>query len=249
MNILRKAMAREVAELKPVLDRVYASIVRFQQNRTPANEERMREAMQPAIERLMDFRPLLPPYKGSVFHLLEDRWRELPAHDLIMLFDHCVSIMHVRLERKRSSWETQQPWTAELRRLLDSYRDAPAVGPVHGEFLCSGIAASSGRATGSARVMRDPDSLDLVQPGEILVCRFTLPDVVPFFCRIRALVTDEGGALSHAAIMAREAGVPAVTGCHNATQVICTGDAIQVDGDLGIVMTASAADVADSRRQ
>lgn len=237
MNILRKMMAREVEELKPVLDRVYGAILRFQRNRTGENEREMRAAMEPAIARLMQFRPLLPAYKQSDFTLLEERWRSLSAHDLIMLFDHCVSIMHVRLERKRSSWEGQQPWTAELRRLLDSYREAPETGPIQGEFLCSGIAASSGRATGVARVVRTRDGMDGLTPGEILVCRFTLPEVVPYFERISALVTDEGGALSHAAIMAREAGLPAVTGCGNATQVIRTGDLVQVDGDLGIVTT------------
>lgn len=80
--------------------------------------------------------------------------------------------------------------------------------------------------------------MDSLIDGEILVCRFTLPDVVAYFSRIRGLVTDEGGALSHAAIMAREWSLPAVTGCRNATEVIRTGDVVQVDGDLGLVMTA-----------
>lgn len=235
MNILRKAMVREIEDLKPVLDAVYHAILRFQRDRSSANEERMRAAMEPAVERLMRFRPLLPVYKQSDFNLLEDAWRNLSAHDLIMLFDHCVSIMHVRLERKRSQWEAQQPWTAGLLQLLDRYRDAPAVGPVEGEFLCSGIPASGGRATGSARVAVNRAEFDALQPGEILVCRFTLPEVVPYFSRIRALVTDEGGTLSHAAIMARETGIPAVTGCGDATQVIQTGDSIEVDGDLGVV--------------
>ena len=139
------------------------------------------------------------------------------------------------LQRQR-----QQPWSVEMLRLLDSYRDAPAVSPVEGEFLCSGIAASGGRATGVARVVRADESLDALQSGEILVCRFTLPELVPYFRRIRALVTDEGGAVSHAAIMAREMGLPAVTGCRNATVVIQTGDSIVVDGDLGLVMSAAA---------
>jgi phosphohistidine swiveling domain-containing protein len=238
MNILRKAMSREVEDLKPVLDAVYHAILRFQQNRSPANEERMRAAVQPAVERLMQFRPLLPAYKQSDFNLLEDAWRDLSAHDLIMLFDHCVSIMHVRLERKRSQWEAQQPWTAELLQLLDRYRNAPAAGPVEGEFLCSGIPASGRRVTGMARVVVNRAGFDALQPGEILVCRFTLPDMVQYFTHIRALVTDEGGALSHAAIMARETGIPAVTGCGNATSMIRTGDCIQVDGDLGVVAAA-----------
>lgn len=232
-------MAREVEALKPVLDQVYGAILRFQRNRTPDNESAMRAVMWPAIERLMDFRPLLPAYKQRDFTLLEERWRELSAHDLIMLFDHCVSIMHVRLERRRSSWEAQQPWTAELRRLLDSYRDAPEVGPIQGDFLCSGIAASGGRASGIAHVVHNRTGFDAVQPGEILVCRFALPDVVPYLKRTAALVTDEGGALSHAAIMAREEGLPAVTGCGNATDVIQMGDPIQVDGDFGLVMSVA----------
>lgn len=232
-------MAAEVAELKPVLDEVYTAVLRYQRDRTPANEERLRTTMEPAIERLMLFRPLLPPYKQRDFTALEESWRQLPAHDLIMLFDHCVGIMHVRLERRRSSWEAQQPWTVEMLRILDSYRDAPALIPVEGEYLCSGIAASGGRAMGIARLIRERAELDSLRPGEILVCRFTLPDLVSYFRRISALVTDEGGALSHAAILAREMGVPAVTGCGNATTVIKTGDTIQVDGDLGLVMAAS----------
>lgn len=236
MNILRKAMAREVEELKPVLDRVYAAILGFQTERTPENEAAMRAAMEPAIARLMAFRPLLPDYKQREFTALEERWRELSAHDLIMLFDHCVSIMHVRLERKRSQWEAHQPWTAEMLRLLDSYRDAPDAVPLSGEYACSGIAASGGRVSGIARVAVRDAELENLRPGEILVCRFTRPEVARYFAEIRALVTDEGGALSHAAILAREAHVPAVTGCGNATQVLHTGDAIEVDGDLGIVM-------------
>jgi phosphohistidine swiveling domain-containing protein len=238
MNVLRKAMAREVEELKPFLDAVYNAILRFQRSRTSEDDSRMRAAMAPAIERLMQFRQLLPAYKQSDFNLLEETWHELSAHDLIMLFDHCVSIMHVRLERKRSQWEEQQPWTATLLQLFDRYRDAPATGPIEGEFLCSGISASGGRATGIARVAENRAGFDALEPGEILVCRFTLPEIAPYFERTRALVTDEGGALSHAAIMAREVGIPAVTGCGDATSVIRTGDIIQVDGDLGVVAAA-----------
>lgn len=229
-------MAQEVAQLKPELDEVYAAILRYQRDWTPANEDRMRMAMDPAIGQLMLFRPLLPSYKQSDFNLLEYTWHTLSAHDLIMLFDHCVSIMHVRLERKKSALEAQQPWSADLKHLLDTYREAPDGEPIEGDFLCSGIAASGGRVTGIARVVPEPDGLDALLPGEILVTPFTRPELVPYFRQIRALVTDEGGTVSHAAIMAREFGLPAVTGCRDATSVIRTGDIIQVDGDLGLVM-------------
>ncbi len=175
---------------------------------TRANDDRMRMAMDPAIGRLMLFRPLLPSCKQSDFNLLEDSWRTLSTHDLIMLFDHCVSIMHVRLGRKKSALEAQQPWSADLKHLLDTYREAPDGEPIEGDFLCSGIAASGGRVTGIARVVPEPDGLDALLPGEILVTRFTRPELVPYFRQIRALVTDEGGTVSHAAIMAREFGLP-----------------------------------------
>ncbi len=235
MNVLRKAMAKEVVELKPVLDTVYGSILRFQRDRTIVNEHRMREAMEPAIDRLMNFRSLLPSYKQADFAALNENWQQLSAHDLIMLFDHCVSGMHVELERKRSASEAQQPWTRELIGLLDGYRAAGAVVAMPGEFLCSGIAASGGRAQGTARVVRESGSFDSLKEGEILVCRFTLPELVRYFTRLAALVTDEGGALSHAAILAREHHLPAVTGCGDATTVIKTGDSINVDGDFGLV--------------
>jgi phosphohistidine swiveling domain-containing protein len=240
MNVLRKAMGREIEQLKPLLDRVYAAIVRYQRDRRPEHEIALRDAMAPAVEHLMLFRPLLPAYKDSEFRLLRDTWRTLPAGELIMLFDHCVHIMHVRLERQRSDWEQRQPWTAELRRLLDSYRDAPAIGPVEGEFLCSGIAASGGRITAPAFVRAETPRLDDIPAGVALVCRFAVPDLVPALPRLAALVTDEGGTLSHTAIMAREAGVPAVTGCGDATSVIADGAMIQVDGDLGLVMDITA---------
>ena len=247
MNILRKAMAAEVEALKPLLTDAYGTILRFQRARTAENEARMRAAMEPAIAALMPFRPLLPPYKQSDFTVLEREWRGLSAHDLIMLFDHCISIMHVRLERAVSADEAQQPWSRELLRLLDSYRETPSLAPVTGDFLCSGIAASGGRAEGAARVARGPDDFDALQPREILVCRYTRPDLVPYFREIAALVTDEGGTMSHAAIIAREMGLPCVTGCGNATAVIATGARIQVDGDLGIVMSLEPAHSSSTR--
>ncbi len=72
-------------------------------------------------------------------------------------------------------------------------------------------------------------------PGESLVAPGTSAQWTPVFEIIKGIVTDGGGALSHAVIVAREYGVPAVTGCQKATATIKTGDRVKVDGDLGIV--------------
>ena len=99
----------------------------------------------------------------------------------------------------------------------------------------SGMPASSGTAEGPARVISDASELDQVQEGEILVARVTVPSWGPVFGRIRAAVTDIGGMMSHAAIVCREYGLPAVTGTGTATTAIRTGQRIRVDGAAGTV--------------
>lgn len=98
-----------------------------------------------------------------------------------------------------------------------------------------GFAASSGVAEGPARVITDVAQIADVQEGEILVCPVTAPSWAPVFSRIRAAVSDIGGTMSHAAIVAREYGLPAVVGTGHATKRIRTGQRVRVDGDSGIV--------------
>ncbi len=99
----------------------------------------------------------------------------------------------------------------------------------------NGIAASPGVAEGPARVITSVAQLDEVQAGEILVCPITAPSWAPVFARIGAAVSDIGGIMSHAAIVSREYGLPAVVGTGNATSRIKTGDRLRVDGDRGTV--------------
>jgi pyruvate, water dikinase len=98
-----------------------------------------------------------------------------------------------------------------------------------------GMAASAGLVEGIARVLNSPDDLHLLQDGEILVTRVTAPSWAPVFGKIRATVTDIGGMMSHAAIVCREYGLPAVTGTGSASTTIKTGMKIRVDGNTGEV--------------
>jgi pyruvate, water dikinase len=99
----------------------------------------------------------------------------------------------------------------------------------------SGYAASPGVVEGVARVVRDVNEIDTVQQGEVLVCPVTAPSWAPVFPKISAAVSDIGGMMSHAAIIAREYGLPAVVGTGHATKQIKTGDRVRVDGDNGVV--------------
>jgi pyruvate,water dikinase len=104
--------------------------------------------------------------------------------------------------------------------------------------LVSGAPASPGRATGSIRVVRGPETFDALQPGEILVAPLTAPAWTPLFKRAAAVVTDVGSVASHASIIAREYGIPAVVGCGDATARLRTGMRVTVDGSTGNVEPA-----------
>lgn len=99
----------------------------------------------------------------------------------------------------------------------------------------SGFASSSGTVEGKARVLSSTDELSKLEDGEILVAHYTNPAWAPVFPRIAGAITDDGGITSHAAIVCREYGVPAVTGTGSATSEIETGDHIRVDGAEGTV--------------
>jgi pyruvate,water dikinase len=103
-----------------------------------------------------------------------------------------------------------------------------------------GVAASSGKVTGRARVIVDAEQIYDIEDGDILVCRITAPSWAPVFPRIRAAVSDVGGMMAHTAIISREYGLPAVVGTGYATKTIRSGDLIEVDGGSGVVRILEA---------
>jgi pyruvate, water dikinase len=117
--------------------------------------------------------------------------------------------------------------TEQVAQWLGSDDDDPNV--------LSGMAASGGVVEGLARVITKPTQLSELQQGEILVAPITAPSWGPVFGKIAATVTDIGGMMSHAAIVCREYGVPAVTGTGKASTVIKTGMKLRVDGTQGKV--------------
>ena len=98
-----------------------------------------------------------------------------------------------------------------------------------------GAAASPGTIEGIARVVRGVNEIADIREGEILVCGSTSPAWAPIFSKIKGTVTDVGGVMSHAAIVCREYGLPAVVGTGRATTLIHTGQRIRVDGTAGVV--------------
>jgi pyruvate,water dikinase len=179
--------------------------------------------------------------------------------------DHSQDVFTLRREELRGAlghpWgERLQELAAERSELLEQARNSvppPHLGPApdpgrqappvvakfygvpgnaswDGKTL-RGTAASAGEATGVARVVSGPADFARVSSGEVMVCATTTPAWTPLFSSIAALVTDTGGILSHAAVVAREYGLPAVVGADAATSVIRDGALVRVNGSSGEV--------------
>jgi pyruvate,water dikinase len=106
-----------------------------------------------------------------------------------------------------------------------------------GEIVLSGLGASPGRASGEVSIVREIGELDQVGEGDVIVAEMTTPDMVPAMKRASGIVTDEGGMTSHAAIVSRELGVPAVVGAEHATERLRDGQLITIDGEKGSIET------------
>lgn len=105
-----------------------------------------------------------------------------------------------------------------------------------GPIVVSGTPGSAGTATGVARAVRGPQDFGRVGPGDILICPSTDPAWTPLLRVAGGVVTERGGVLSHAAIVAREHGIPAVLAVPDALAAIADGRTVTIDGSAGTVV-------------
>jgi phosphohistidine swiveling domain-containing protein len=169
------------------------------------------------------------------------------------VIDHPDDVMHLSIAELRDLPPNPRALIAERKAELvaNAQLDAPEYigadpsGPGspfvsdEGEGLVGrqlrGVAASPGRYTGRARVFPPSPKLPDVEDGDILVAKDAGPDWTPLFAILGAVVLDVGAIWQHAAVMAREFGIPAVMGTKDATSAIKDGQTITVDGDAGVV--------------
>jgi pyruvate,water dikinase len=123
--------------------------------------------------------------------------------------------------------------------------DKKVITKIDGEFkiaetpIISGSAASPGIGTGVVKILKSPKEIKKIEKGDVLVAVMTSPDFVPAMKKASAIVTDEGGQTSHAAIVSRELGVPCVVGTKEATKKLKEGWSVTVDGSKGNVYVGS----------
>jgi rifampicin phosphotransferase len=123
-------------------------------------------------------------------------------------------------------------WAADPNRRSDVFVEGSVT---EADAAVSGFPGSAGVVEGRVRVLNDAADSAALLPGEVLVTMITNVGWTPLFPRAAAVITDVGAPLSHAAIVARELGIPAVVGCGNATMRLRTGDLVRVNGTAGTV--------------
>lgn len=143
-------------------------------------------------------------------------------------------------ERLRQIVRDRSARRAELAgvRLIDPKLVFPS--RAIGDALVSGAPAGGGTATGPVAIIREPADFGKLAAGDVLVCPYTNPSWTPLFQRAAAVVVDSGGIASHAAIVAREYGIPAVMGTADGTSVLAYGQTVTVDGDAGLVTSGDS---------
>jgi len=104
-----------------------------------------------------------------------------------------------------------------------------------------GVPGSPGVVTGIARVIANINDAHRLQPGDILVTRCTDPGWTPKFSLLSGVITETGGILSHAAVICREYGMPAILAVKKATTLIRDGETISIDGGTGVIMVTDGA--------
>ncbi|NMB82613.1 MAG: phosphoenolpyruvate synthase, partial [Ignavibacteria bacterium] len=106
--------------------------------------------------------------------------------------------------------------------------------------ILNGSAASPGIGTGIVKILKSPKEIGKIEKGDVLVAEMTSPDYVPAMKKSAAIITDQGGATSHAAIVSRELGIPCVVGTKDATKKLKDGMVVSVDGTSGNIFMGAA---------
>ena len=138
-------------------------------------------------------------------------------------------------------WETQDTddyglWFVDWNRVLGRMYGSAQTTVNDSTAEVSGMSGSPGKASGPVRIVHPDELADAeFEEGDVLVCEMTTPDYVPLMQKAAAIVTDQGGILTHAAIVARELKKPCVVGTGNATKELSSGQSVTVDADTGVV--------------
>jgi pyruvate,water dikinase len=231
-DLLRTFADRPGPEPAPLFERVREETLR-------ALPRRKRSSFLRKLDRLRRFvwlREEMRDCSSRAYALIRRRVKEIAGRRGIgddvffMTFREIFEDDRSRVEPRREVYESFRNFKApnEIGARFSLTADVPT-----GELV--GLAASRGIGRGPVRVARSLEEALEAQPGDVLVCPFTTPAWVPVLHRVAGVVTETGGLLSHAAVICRECGVPAVLGVPRAMDRIPAGKTAVVDGSRGCV--------------
>ncbi|WP_040328914.1 PEP/pyruvate-binding domain-containing protein [Clostridium ihumii] len=159
------------------------------------------------------------PYEDLLYLRLNELQKVLVAEEISKKYKDIISHRKSLRSQAEITWEQLS---------IDAFR-------YDDKNVFHGVSGSLGKVRGKVRIVNNHNDFSKLEKGDILVCPYTDPEWTPLFKVAKAVVSDTGGALSHAAIVAREYGIPAVLGVGNATSNLIDGEYIVVDGDNGII--------------
>jgi hypothetical protein len=203
-NRVRIFFGKEIEKLKLLVRDAYKCIHDYQLDRTDANERKLRESIAKTVPVLNVFIDHIPAYKSKYIKALQKQ-AELKPSDLIMCFDRAIYELHLYATLGKSGKYAQAPWSKELIAFLEERQETENTQILENEvFLTSGKPACSGQAQGPVMVILNKEDFHKIKKGSILVTTMTTPDFIEVANRISGLITDRGGIVCHAAILARE---------------------------------------------
>ncbi len=191
----------------------------------------LRVADDKARDHLLEILKIIHVPDKGVQAVLKDKLNAQFSHDYLMGYLETITPVGYGI------------WFCDYNRILgDLYRDytiADVESNLGGDSrrALRGMVGNGGKATGPVRIVTSPD--DVFEDGDVLVCSMTIPELLPLMKRASAIVTDLGGVLCHAAIIARELGIPCIVGTNTASIDLATGTIVNVDADAGVVVPQS----------
>jgi phosphoenolpyruvate synthase/pyruvate phosphate dikinase len=234
-NRIRHYLRHDVEQLLPLLHETYRCIGLYQKHQTIEQRALLEEQLERIGERLQLFKEHVQPKKQGYFDAI--RHQQLSLSDRIIALDIAVGAMHIEFAKPRAYAHQESD---ELRRVLEASRvsenDLIVERSGEPDVLLQGIPASPGIATGKVAVAMKNSDFRRLPAGSILVTTMTRPEMlVDIQAKVAGIITDIGGSLCHAAIVARELKIPCVVGTKQATTLLKNKWRVCVDGTQGTV--------------
>ncbi|NOY09379.1 MAG: hypothetical protein GXP33_11125 [Spirochaetes bacterium] len=232
-NKIRHYLKEQVKDIIPKLHDCYRMIGKYQKNRIDRNGKTLLKELDFMHGALQVFKSYVQSTKQSYFDAIGNC--SLSISDRIIALDIAVGAMHIEfsVSRSYSHQESQELRNALASTRNDEFDEQCQSDEEDGNI--TGIPASSGIFTGKVKIVQKTAEYKRLPKDTVVVAKMTRPEFILGIDNIAAIITDEGGRLCHAAIIARELKIPCIVGTRSATADLKNGQIVTVNGNTGIV--------------